>query len=74
MPKLKISPSVEVELLSTRQAAEILQVSVRRIQQFCEEGRIGTMVGNGWVFTRDELDAFAKEPREVGNPNFKRAI
>jgi len=53
-------------LLSPRQAAEEMGLSLSRIKQFCAEGRIGQRVGKRWVILRDELEQFQKIPRPHG--------
>ena len=47
--------------LNTTQAAELLGVSVSRIEQFCQRGRLGKTYGKfsgSWVITRAEIDQF----------------
>lgn len=55
-------------LLTPAQAADRLGLSVSRVKQFCEEGRIGQRVGRRWIICRDELEQFAKIPRPNGRP------
>jgi len=57
-----------LSLLSCEQAAEVLKVTPIRVRQFCQEGRIGQKVGGQWVIPRDELDQFARIPRDTGRP------
>lgn len=57
-----------VEIVSVSRAAYELGVSTRRVQQFCEEGRLGSKVNGNPVITRAELDAFKEIPREPGRP------
>jgi len=55
------------ELLNTRKAAQRLRVSVSRVKQFAQEGRIGRKHGSrDWLFTPEELARFAKTPRPRG--------
>jgi excisionase family DNA binding protein len=55
-----------MELLSTSEAAQRLQLSEIRVRQFCAERRIGQKVGKRWVISAAELDQFAKIPRFGG--------
>ena len=48
-------------LLSTIQAAEYLKLTRRRVQKFCEEGRLGQRVGGRYVISVDELRRFKKK-------------
>ena len=57
-----------VKIVPVSTAAYELNVSVRRVQQFCEEGRLGSKVNGNPVITRAELDAFKEIPREPGRP------
>ena len=60
------------DLLSTRQAAAILNLSTRRVRQLCEGKRIGRKVGGAYVMTRRELAAFATIKRPCGNHSRSR--
>lgn len=56
-------------LLSVVEVAERLGLSKRRIQQLCEDGRLGQLVGDAYyVILEDELKKFAKIPRNPGRP------
>ena len=49
------------DTLTTVQAAELLGVSVSRIEQHCRSGRLGKTYGKfggAWVITRAEIKAF----------------
>ena len=49
--------------LNTTQAAELLGVSVSRIEQHCQRGRLGKTYGKfsgSWAITRAEITAFRK--------------
>ncbi len=61
-----------LSLLSCDQAAEVLDVTPIRVRQFCQEGRLGQKVGGQWVIPRDELEQFAKIPRDTGRPKSDR--
>ena len=57
-----------MDLLDVKQAAEVLGVTPARVRQLAGEGRIGQKVGARWVFTRENLEAFAKLDRPAGRP------
>ncbi len=61
-----------MELLDVRQAAEFLKLSPQRIRQLAGDGRIGQKVGQRWVFSLGELEAFAAIPRPTGKPPAER--
>lgn len=56
------------DLLSPQQAAERLGVSLSRIHQFCQDGRLGQRVGGVWIIADSDLREFAKMPRQPGRP------
>ena len=60
------------EYLTTREAAEFLDVSQSRVVQFCREGRLGRKIGRNWAITRAQLEAFRKIERKPG-PRCSRA-
>jgi excisionase family DNA binding protein len=65
--------SLDQELLTPAQAAEELGLSVRRVQQLCRAGDLGTKVGGRYLITRSELERFKDSDRPgPGNPNFGR--
>jgi len=53
-------------LVNCEQAAKYLGLSSVRVRQFCLEGRLGQKVGNQYIISRDELEQFAKIPRDPG--------
>lgn len=58
----------DIELLTVKDCAEELGVKPRRVQQFIAEGRMdASKIGGRWFATREELDRFAKIPRQPGN-------
>lgn len=59
------------DILDTAQVAGLLGLSVVRVQQFCRQGRIGTMVGGRYLITRREVACFARIARPAGNPQFR---
>lgn len=57
------------KLLSTRETADILKVSIQRVRQFYDEGRIpATCVGSSLVFLKSDVRAFKKIRRIPGRP------
>ena len=60
-----------VELLDVRQVAEELGISENTVRLYCQGGRLGTKVGQQWIITRAELEAFKKKPRKPGRPRKK---
>jgi excisionase family DNA binding protein len=59
------------KLLTPKEAAERLGVSLRRAQKLCKDGRLGFRVGNRYVIPESSLVAFQSIARKVGRP-FKR--
>jgi len=58
----------DIELLTVKDCAEKLDVIPRRVQQFIAEGRLNaTKIGGRWFITPEDLDRFAKIPRQPGN-------
>ena len=61
-------PATKVEILTTEEAAEIIGVSVVRVCQLCQEGRLGTKFGDRWAITETEARQFAAVQRKPGRP------
>ena len=59
-------------LLTVPQAAKRLKLTPIRVRQFCQQGRLGAMIGNQYLITEAELKRFAKKPRRPGNPNLRK--
>ena len=59
------------DLMSIDEAAKFLGVSAIRVNQFCNDGRLGEKVGNTWIIRRSELVEFSKKPRNPGRPHKK---
>ena len=57
------------DILSTKDAAQILHLSEPRVRQLCQQGRLGTKVGRQWIITSAELKAFKNKPRPDGRPH-----
>ncbi len=49
------------ELMSAVQAAEYLGVIRQRVYDLASRGRLGRRVGNLWLFSKAELDAYKAE-------------
>jgi len=58
--------SDETKMLSTAEAAEILGISVKRVQQLCKAGRIpAKRIGRDWVVLKAEYTRlWAGRPRK----------
>ncbi len=57
-----------MKFVTMEQAATELNVSLRRVYQFCADGRLGLKVGNKYIITRDSLESFKQEERTPGRP------
>jgi excisionase family DNA binding protein len=56
------------ELLTTAECAEELDVILRRVLQFIEEGRLkASKIAGRWFIERAELERFKTVPRKTGN-------
>ncbi len=64
------------ELLNTKQAAEILNISSGRVRQLAQRGLLnGKHVGRDWVFDRAHIQHFADSPRrKSGRPPNTRLL
>lgn len=68
-----IAVASNLKLVTPQEAANRLGLSLRRIHQFLNEGRLGQRLGGVYVITEDDLRDFSKQPREPGRPASKRA-
>ena len=50
--------------LSTRQAAEYLQISTQQVWKLAKAGLIGSKMQGLWRFTKQELDEFVKGDKD----------
>ena len=57
-----------MKLLSPQEAAARLGLSLSRVHQFCQAGRLGQRVGNVYVIAEDDLREFSRQPRNPGRP------
>lgn len=67
------APAAVDTLLDINAAAERLGVSVKRVYQIADEGRLGTRHGTRWLFTPAELDAYRAATRRQGGRPRKRS-
>jgi excisionase family DNA binding protein len=54
--------------MTVQDAAAELGISEQRVRQLCAAGRLGRKVGNFWIITREELDAFKALDRPHHRP------
>ncbi|MDE2010495.1 MAG: helix-turn-helix domain-containing protein [Candidatus Omnitrophica bacterium] len=56
--------------ITTRKAAEILGITMTRVQQFARAGRLppARIVGNVLLFEESEVSRFAAKVRKCGRP------
>jgi hypothetical protein len=54
------------KLLTTKEAAFLLGLSSVRVNQFCQEGRMGKKFGKAWMIEISELEKFAQIERSTG--------
>lgn len=59
------------DYIGTVEAAEHLGLSLARIKKLAKDGRVGRLVAGRFLFTRAELDRFAKKERKPGRPKSK---
>jgi excisionase family DNA binding protein len=58
---------MDMDYLTTTQAAIILGVSPTRVTVFIREGRLkAERVGQAWLIHKSDLEEFAKHPRPKG--------
>jgi excisionase family DNA binding protein len=62
-------------MTTVAEAAKILDVSPRRVLQFIREKRLRAQQVNSRMYLLDIADVkeFRKQPRETGNPMFKKS-
>lgn len=52
-------PTIGDHLLTIKEAAEVLRLSLRTVREFVRRGEIeGRIIGGRWRFRRADLDAF----------------
>lgn len=59
------APAIGDQLLTLREAAEVLRLNPRTVREYVQRGEIeGRIIGGRWRFRRADLDAFfADAPR-----------
>lgn len=62
-------------MTTVAEAAKILEVSPRRVLQFIREKRLRAQQVNArmYLLELDDVRKFKKQPRETGNPMFKKS-
>lgn len=61
-----------MHLLNTKEAAQALNVSERRIRAMVKAGQIAAVkVSRDWAFSEDEIRRLAQTPRPPGRPKKK---
>lgn len=59
----------ETGFVTTDDAAEMLDVTARRVRQFIDEGRLPAQkIGRQWIIKREDVLSFAVLQRNVGRP------
>ena len=58
--------------ITRQEAAKRLKISEIWLQKLAQAGRIGQKIGGRYLFTAEEVEAFSKLERKVGNPNFRK--
>ncbi len=53
------------DLISTTEAAILIGVSERRVQQYCKNGRLGFKAGRNYLITRRDARKFKANPRGI---------
>lgn len=60
---------MKMKLLSTKEAAERLNVSPIRVRQFIQEGRLAAqLVGRDYIIQEAEIQRLEKSDRKPGRP------
>lgn len=59
------------EMLSVKEAAQVLGLSAIRVRQLCKSQNLGKIVGNSYVILRSDLEHFAARDRKPGRPRKK---
>lgn len=60
-------------IFTSAEAAEVLGIDPSMVCKYCRDGRLdGEKIGRDWIIKKDALNKFAREPREPGNPAFKK--
>jgi excisionase family DNA binding protein len=63
-----------VRVLTSAEAAELLELEVSLVCRYCREGRIeAEKVGRDWIITQSAIKKFRSIPRHPGNPTFRKS-
>lgn len=61
------------ELVTVKQAAELLGLSYSRVRVLIESGRLkAERLADMWVLRREDVDAFKALPRRAGRPKVEQ--
>lgn len=61
------------KMKSPKQAAKALGVKENRVYQYIEEARLKAIkVGGRWFIEPESIQEVASQPRQAGNPNFRK--
>lgn len=55
-------------MMTAKQAAKALGLSVERVRQLCQAGVMGRKVGRDWLITPDEVARYRENRRRPGRP------
>jgi predicted DNA-binding transcriptional regulator AlpA len=58
----------KLDLLSMKEAATELGMTRQGVFRLSKEGEIGQKVGDAWIYTREEIEAYKNRPRTAGRP------
>jgi excisionase family DNA binding protein len=57
--KTEAAATIGKQLLTLKEAAEVLRLSTRTVREYVKRGEIkGKIIGNRWRFRRADIDAF----------------
>lgn len=59
----------EGEYMTTQEVADLLGLTKGRVRALARAGKLhGTRHGRDWLFIRDQVQDFARQPRPTGRP------
>lgn len=66
--------SITGTFTTVKEAADVLNIDESLVTRYCRQGRLDAIqISRAWLIRRTSLDEFSRQPRERGNPNFKRS-
>jgi excisionase family DNA binding protein len=69
LPLICLFPLIFGALLTTKQASDLLGISVRGIHSLIKRGRLrADKFGRDWMIKREDLDLFKENKRSKGRP------